>query len=261
MCPYQQTKTILLINGSKVILKFFSMVAEDKGFSVLTATNGLSALKLAKEKNCELIITDMELLDITGAQFAMAFRDWEKTTKKKSVPIIGLLSPGYSYEMKYFNPGSIIILYSPINYLMLQDILDAFFLKQGAESTKAIEKVMIDILLKDAKNELGKSRIKLIDELIKDRLEYLQNHAENRLEMYKILVSLYDRKRKEQGYDDNLTMLQRQERQRYILVSLRLENYLNNELNYLLKLKDHENVTVKFNQNRPGINDSSQKAA
>ncbi|MES2998286.1 MAG: ATP-binding protein [Pseudomonadota bacterium] len=84
-------KSVLLIEDNPIALKVGRTLLESEGYKVYALTNSLEALHLAKTSDFDLIITDVGLAEITGKEFAMLYRYWEKITKnKRPIPMIAL---------------------------------------------------------------------------------------------------------------------------------------------------------------------------
>jgi len=66
-------KPILLVDDDPTIREFISIVLEDEGYSVVTATNGASALKRIEEYTPSLILLDMNMPLMNGWDFAEAY--------------------------------------------------------------------------------------------------------------------------------------------------------------------------------------------
>lgn len=79
-------KTILAIDDDIVALKIIKDVFGDD-FDVLTATDGLAGLEIAKEKKPDLIILDLILPKMDGFSVLMLLKDFEET---KNIPVIML---------------------------------------------------------------------------------------------------------------------------------------------------------------------------
>lgn len=81
---------ILLIEDNYVALKVLESIVKLVGLKFVSANDGESALEIATSQNFKLIITDIGLPGISGNEFTLRIRDWEKQHGKRPVPIIGL---------------------------------------------------------------------------------------------------------------------------------------------------------------------------
>ena len=76
---------ILIVEDSKTQSLSLNSTLEDAGFEVMCAENGYSGLKLAKNNNFDLIISDIDIPDINGYEF---IRKIKTDAVLKDVPII-----------------------------------------------------------------------------------------------------------------------------------------------------------------------------
>ena len=77
MTKMPQTKTILIIEDEADIRNFASRVLELEGYNVLQAEAGGKGLQLAREKECALVLLDLNLPDSDG---------WSVLAEMKSEP-------------------------------------------------------------------------------------------------------------------------------------------------------------------------------
>lgn len=63
-------KKILLVDDEKEVLTFLGNTLERHGYEVITASSGTEAIEAAKEESPDLIILDMVMPDIYGADVA-----------------------------------------------------------------------------------------------------------------------------------------------------------------------------------------------
>ena len=100
------SKSVLLVDDDREILKLFKAVLEDEGYSVETASSGSEALKMSTQNNYDLAILDIMMEDIKGHELAPMIRKGEK-------PQI-LFITGYADGIKYvralpFGPCPVIL--------------------------------------------------------------------------------------------------------------------------------------------------------
>ena len=106
---------ILVIEDDADILKVVRFELEEAGFTVITAVDGVTGLTTAREENPELVILDLGLPDLDGAEIARRVR------KTSDIPIIiltamdaistkvGLLEGGADdYLTKPFEPAELV---------------------------------------------------------------------------------------------------------------------------------------------------------
>ena len=72
------TKKILVVDDEPDILELVQYNLEKGGFDVETATNGLEAIKIAKEMSPDLILLDVMMPEMDGMETCMQIRDHAK---------------------------------------------------------------------------------------------------------------------------------------------------------------------------------------
>lgn len=120
-------QTILVVDDSPTIVKFVSFSLKNRGFDVLTASDGMDAIeKLSNHSSSiDLIITDLNMPNVDGYEFISTLR---RNSKYQEIPIIilsseeeeadkkkGLESGASSYLVKPFK--SSILLHEVSKYL------------------------------------------------------------------------------------------------------------------------------------------------
>lgn len=80
-------KKILIVDDEKDALFIIKKELEARGYSVITADNGNDALKLAKSKYPDLIILDIWMPEMDGAEVAARLKEDIQT---KNIPVIFL---------------------------------------------------------------------------------------------------------------------------------------------------------------------------
>ena len=78
---------ILLIEDNELNLDMLSRRLERKGFTTISATDGVAGIEKAKKENPELIIMDLSLPILNGWDAAKKLKENNKTM---SIPIIAL---------------------------------------------------------------------------------------------------------------------------------------------------------------------------
>lgn len=107
---------ILLVDDEEAILEVLQAYFEKEGWNIITASNGIDALKRAKEDYPDLIILDLMLPDIPGEDVCRFIR------KESDVPIImltaksaeddlinGIVIGADDYVTKPFSPREVVI--------------------------------------------------------------------------------------------------------------------------------------------------------
>ena len=78
-------KTILIADDSESIRMILRMTLQFKGFTILEAADGAQAFEILKGRECDLIIADIAMPNMTGLELLQKVR---QELKKEGVPII-----------------------------------------------------------------------------------------------------------------------------------------------------------------------------
>jgi len=85
--------TILVVDDSPTVVKFVSFSLKNKGYKILTASDGMDAIEklsnLSEVENVDLVITDLNMPNLDGYSLIETLRQNEK---HKDTPIIILSS-------------------------------------------------------------------------------------------------------------------------------------------------------------------------
>ncbi|SRR5579883_1415110 len=98
---------ILLVDDEEPILETLVMIVEDMGYETAQAANGEEALRSAQTHWPSLIITDMMMPRLDGAQFIAALRQGAQANGKPLPPII-LLTAGMSPRVDQVGASTIL---------------------------------------------------------------------------------------------------------------------------------------------------------
>lgn len=82
-----EKQKILIIEDDGFLLQMYSAKLELENFNVLSATDGAKGLKIALEKQPDLIILDLKLPEMDGFQVLSALKRNKKT---KNIPVVVL---------------------------------------------------------------------------------------------------------------------------------------------------------------------------
>lgn len=112
---YDMTR-ILMVDDEEVILDVLRAYFEKEGWDIISASNGIDALKRAKENELDIIILDLMLPDISGEEVCRIIR------KASEVPIImltaksteedlinGIVIGADDYITKPFSPREVVV--------------------------------------------------------------------------------------------------------------------------------------------------------
>lgn len=83
--------TVLVVDDSPTIIKFVSFSLKNRGFNVITATDGMDAIEKisAHEAPIDLIITDLNMPNVDGYELISTLR---RNNRYQDTPIIILSS-------------------------------------------------------------------------------------------------------------------------------------------------------------------------
>ncbi len=85
-------KKVLVVDNEKNILDMMSKFLSREGFEVLTATNGINAIDLAKKSAPDLIILDVMMPGMDGGDIAANLLENEKTSYIPVIFLTGAIS-------------------------------------------------------------------------------------------------------------------------------------------------------------------------
>jgi CheY-like chemotaxis protein len=90
-------KLILVVDDEDDVIAYLSSLLEDNGFQTLTAKDGSTGFKLAKEKHPALITLDITMPEESGVRM---FRNLQNTKETADIPVI--IVTGVSSDFKQF---------------------------------------------------------------------------------------------------------------------------------------------------------------
>ena len=91
-------KKILIVDDDSISLKILRNILDNNKYSIIQASGGLEAVKMAKNFHPDLIILDIVMPDIDGGEVADILKNNHST---KNIPIIFLSSLIKKEEEKY----------------------------------------------------------------------------------------------------------------------------------------------------------------
>ena len=74
-------KKLLVVDDEQDIVDLISYNLKKEGYTVLTATNGTSALEIAKQELPDLIILDIMMPGLDGFEVCRMFRQYPQTSQ------------------------------------------------------------------------------------------------------------------------------------------------------------------------------------
>ncbi len=93
------TKNILVIDDEKLVAKSIQKLLHEKGYNVVVAEDGLTALEKVKETDFDLIISDIRMGGMDGIETMKNIRGYLSQKGKKSIPEVVIT--GYADEDSY----------------------------------------------------------------------------------------------------------------------------------------------------------------
>ncbi|MCD8494123.1 MAG: response regulator [Alphaproteobacteria bacterium] len=88
--PQYPDKRVLAVEDMKMNMMLIKKVLGKFGVQIDTAVNGAEALEMAKKSEYDLIFMDCQMPEMDGFEATQKIRTFEKTNKRKSVPIVAL---------------------------------------------------------------------------------------------------------------------------------------------------------------------------
>lgn len=102
---------ILIVDDEESIRRVLRLNLASKGFEILECANGTDAVKLAKDARPQLIVLDLGLPDLNGAEVLKRIRQWSKVpivvltaSDEEAVKVALLESGADDYITKPFSP-------------------------------------------------------------------------------------------------------------------------------------------------------------
>lgn len=77
--------TVLLVDDFVDALEVWEMFLSAAGFTVLTATDGIAGLEMARTTRPDVVVLDLQMPGLSGAEVARALRDDDAT---RHIPLI-----------------------------------------------------------------------------------------------------------------------------------------------------------------------------
>lgn len=91
------SRVALVVDDSMLIRHTVCRFLEDRGFVVVSASDGVQALELLKESRPDLIITDMEMPRMSGSDLITALR---KDARTAQIPVVIVAGRQSGFENK-----------------------------------------------------------------------------------------------------------------------------------------------------------------
>jgi len=115
--------TILIVEDYLDTRYMLKLLLESLNYAVLTAANGKTALAIAAKNHIDLVITDFNLPDITGAALIRRLRRMDEDLKR--VPIVMLTAlDADEYRHLAAEAGCNEFIVKPVDFDTLEGVLD-----------------------------------------------------------------------------------------------------------------------------------------
>lgn len=121
-------RTILVVDDSPTVVKFVSFSLRNKGYNVLTASDGMDAIEKISSHHApvDLIITDLNMPNVDGYEFISTLR---RNSKYQDIPIIILSSEeGDDDKQMGLDAGASSYLVKPFKSSLLIDEVSRYLL-------------------------------------------------------------------------------------------------------------------------------------
>ena len=159
---------ILIVDDEKDILEFLSYNLQKEGFEIFTASNGITALKIAKKEVPNLIILDVMMPEMDGIETCEKIREIEVLD---STLILFLTARSEEYsELAGFSAGADDYVTKPIKPKLLISRVNALLRRSQSKKEQSvieIEELKIDkhkhlLLLKGQVVDLARKEFSLL---------------------------------------------------------------------------------------------------
>lgn len=117
------SKVVLIAEDEEPIAQALSMIVEDAGYTALTAINGKQALELARAQRPSLIITDLMMPLMSGAELIATLREDAKQNGRPAPVMVLMSAAGRSFTAP---AGADAILAKPFDIRQIEIILAHF---------------------------------------------------------------------------------------------------------------------------------------
>ncbi len=105
-------KKVLVVDDEIHIVHVVAIKLRNNGYDVISADNGSDAYQLACEHEPDIIVTDLQMPNMTGLELIKKLADNENT---KNIPVILLTARDYSDEKQQDSPKIVQYLTKPFS--------------------------------------------------------------------------------------------------------------------------------------------------
>jgi len=106
-----EAQKVLVVDDEAIVREMLEKILKDKGYSVLMANNGSSAIEMAKNNEVDIALVDIRLPDINGVQVLEGIKNIKPD-------ILVIMMTAYETEelvRKAFGQGAQACLHKPFN--------------------------------------------------------------------------------------------------------------------------------------------------
>ena len=174
------TKKILIVDDNEHLRQLLASILRFSGYEISEAATGTQAIEKAVSAKPNLILMDIDLPDITGADAAQAIR---KDPRTAHIPIVGCSAHlGWEFREAALRAGMIDFLVKPLDATVIRAKIEEFILTERktmshieSKPSATTEELLVSSLAQtDALAKL------LIEKSIITQQEFLQKTAEER---------------------------------------------------------------------------------
>ena len=90
-CFFHMAESILVVEDDELMLAALEILLEDEGYEVTTASSGIEAIELAKDKEFDLVVSDVRMAEMDGIETISNVK--EQQPDARSIVITGFASP------------------------------------------------------------------------------------------------------------------------------------------------------------------------
>ena len=122
---------VLLVEDDRSLRRYFEVTLQRAGYEVITASDGLEAMKLALSSDVHVVVTDAIMPQLSGQQLAAFLRGNDKLAK---IPIVLLTGQENKSAMSASKAPIDAFLYKPVNADELTNCLSRLLSQPGLGS-------------------------------------------------------------------------------------------------------------------------------
>ena len=165
---------ILVVDDEELLVKGIRFNLQNDGYDILTGTNGVEAIEIAKSQNPDLIVLDVMMPEMDGLTACSHIRDFS------NVPIILLTAKADDMDKLIgFDHGADDYLTKPFNILELKARIRALLRRSALQKNDAEQVLQIGSITLDLSGRNAYKAGSLVDLTAKefDVIEFLMRNA------------------------------------------------------------------------------------